>query len=146
MLLLLKDFFPFNADLPLKECSGAGVTAYSIHPPPPPPRKRAPAHKFAGEFVHHPRNFTVSTTVLVFAVYVPAYLFPPRKCAPCRSTDPELDCFVELSPARAAAHAEVIIGVYFLSSQHCLRHKRQGCRVQTDDIAAFDTKAWLIMI
>ena len=27
-----------------------------------------------------------------------------------------------------------------------LRHKRQGCRVQTDDIAAFDTKAWLIMI
>ena len=32
----------------------------------------------------------MSTTVLIFAVYVPAYLFPPRKCAPCRSTDPEL--------------------------------------------------------
>ena len=25
-------------------------------PPPPPPRKRAPAHKFASEFVHHPRK------------------------------------------------------------------------------------------
>ena len=31
-----------------------GVTAYSS--PPPPPRKRAPAHKFAREFVHHPRK------------------------------------------------------------------------------------------
>ena len=31
--------------------SDAGVTAYSF-----PPRKRAPAHKFASEFVHHPRK------------------------------------------------------------------------------------------
>ena len=84
----------------------------------------------------------MSTTVLIFAVYVPAYLFPPRKCAPCRSTDPELGCFVELSPARAAAHAEVIIGVYFLSLQASVTSDK----VQTDDIAAFDTKAWLIMI
>ena len=30
----------------------AGVTAYSF-----PPRKRAPAHKFASEFVHHPRKW-----------------------------------------------------------------------------------------
>ena len=53
--------------------------------------------------------------VLIFAGYVdlPAYLFHPRKCAPCRSTDPELDCFVELSRARAVAHAEVIIGFYY---------------------------------
>ena len=27
-----------------------------------------------------------------------------------------------------------------------LRHKPQGCRVQSDDIAAFDTKAWLIWL
>ena len=110
-----------------------GVTAYSFLP-----RKRAPAHKFA-----RAPSAKMSTTVLIFAGYVPAYLFHPRKCAPCRSTDPELDCFVELSPARAVAHAEVIIGVFF-SFFASLRHKPQGYRVQPDDLAAFDTKAWLI--
>ena len=81
--------------------------------------------------------------MLIFAGYVPAYLFHPRKCAPCRSTDPELDSFVELSPARGVAHGEVIVGVYLLSRQVTVTcHNDVG--VQSDDIAAFDTKAWLI--
>ena len=85
----------------------------------------------------------MSGLVLIFAGYVPAYLFHPRKCAPCRSTDPELDCFVELSPARAVAHADVIIGVYFLSLQASVT-SHKDVRVQSAVIAAFDTKAWLI--
>ena len=43
----------------------------------------------------------MSNKVGIFPGYVPAYLFHPRKCAPCRSTDPERQCFVELSRARA---------------------------------------------
>ena len=58
--------------------------------------------------------------MLIFAGYVPAYSFPPRNRAPGRSTDPELDCFVEFSPARAVAHAEVIIGVHF-----CIEKERK---------------------
>ena len=74
----------------------------------------------------------MSTTVLIFAGYVPAYLFHPRKRAPCRSTDPEVDCFVELSSARAVAHAEVIIGVYFLFLQASVtNHKDVGCSQTT---------------
>ena len=84
----------------------------------------------------------MSALVLIFAGYVPAYLFHPRKCAPCRSTDSELDCFVELSSARAVAHADVIIGVYFLSLQASVTsHKDVGC--SQPSLQLF-TKAWLI--
>ena len=69
---------------------------------------------------------------------------PPRKCAPCRSTDPELDCFVELSHDRAVVHSEVIIDVCFLSL--LVTHKPQGAcrwrRMQSENIAAFVTKAY----
>ena len=105
----------------------SGVTAYSFPPPPP----RVNVHRRTNS-LHVAPSAKMSTTVLIFAVYVPAYLFPPRKCAPCRSTDPELGCFVELSPARAAAHAEVIIGVYFLSLQASVTSDKDvGCRQTT---------------
>ena len=55
-------------------------------------------------------------------------LVPPVKMRTMRrSTDPELASFVELSRARAAAHAERIIGVFFLSLE--VTHKPEGaCR------------------
>ena len=74
----------------------------------------------------------MTTSVLIFAVYVPAYLFPRRNVHHADRLIPELGCFVELSPARAAAHAEVIIGVYFLSLQASVTiDKDVGCRQTT---------------
>ena len=103
-------FCPLTLVIPL-----AGVTAYIRSP-------RVNVHRICAP------SAKMSALVLIFAGYVPAYLFHPRKCAPCRSTDHELNCFVELSPARAVAHAEVIFGVYFLSFQASVTsHKDVWC-------------------
>ena len=99
--------------------SDAGVTAYSF-----PPRKRAPGAQIRARICAP--SAKMSTKVPIFAGYVPAYSFHPRKCAPCRSTDPELDSFVELSRPRAVAHAEVIIGVFF-SFFLCNHSQARGC-------------------
>ena len=121
--------------------SDAGVTAYSF-----PPRKRAPAHKFASEFVHHPRKWAPRCS-FSRGTY-------PRICSP--PPPPAKMCTMQINwswtwllcRAQSRQSSCTCWGDHrcLFSFFASLRYKPQGCRVQSDDIAAHDTKAWLIWL
>ena len=115
----------------------AGVTAYSS------PRENVDlAHKFAREFVHHPRKWAPWCSFSRGAY--------PRICSTRENAHHADRLILNLTALSSSVPPEQLhklrwssASIFFVANH---RHKPQWWRVQSDGIAAFHTKAWSIWL